>query len=368
MPTHKLMLIVFSTGFALFSMFFGSGNLLFPLRLGKMASHSPFLAGIGLLISGVMLPILGAYVVMKEGGSYRRFFRPLGKWGMLYFPFFLLALIGPLGMIPRCIIVSYGSFQFINNTITLPVFSIIMCVFIFLINLNQKFVVPFLGAILTPTLLFCMGFLAYNGIVDVTHPVEYIPLLGFAQMSKSFMMGVFEGYQTLDLLGSFFFAAFVINHITLKLSGSQSNKKQIKQLTIGAFFIAGLLLSIIYFLLILLGTIHGKHLPAGSEEYFLGILAQEVLGQNAYLIVCVIVILACLSTALALVTMFSEFLCKYILGNKLHPLLGSILTLIISFILSLTGLKGVSAFLTPILQWLYPPVIVYTLYKLVKKV
>lgn len=361
---------ILSTGFALFSMFFGSGNLLFPLRLGKLALHSPFLAGVGLMISGVILPMLGSYVVLCEKGSYKRFFRPLKRFGMLYFPFFLLLLMGPFGMIPRCIIVSYGSFQFIdvNKTISMPVFSIIMCVVIFLINLNPKFIIPFLGTFLTPALLLAMGFLSYHGVANITHEVEPIPLLDFYDMWKSFLMGLFDGYQTLDLLGSFFFASFVINHIQNKLKESninvsQNNKGLTKFLTISSFFIAGALLTTIYFILILLGTIHGRHLPAGQEEYFLGILAQEVLGNKAHSVVCVIVILACLSTALALVTMFSEFFWKYIVVKKISLLNCSIITLVVSFILSLYGLKGVSALLTPILQWLYPPVILFTLYK-----
>lgn len=357
--------IVLSTGLALFSMFFGSGNLLFPLRLGKIALNYPIAAGIGLVSTGVILPFIGAYVVLANKGSYRRFFRPLGRVGMLYLPFFLLLLMGPLGVIPRCITVSFGSFQFISQSLSLPVFSFCMCLAIFLITLNQKYIVPFLGTLLTPLLLISMGILAVKGIFYFHEPAPD-PIFNFSDLMNSYWMGIQDGYQTLDLLASFFFSSFIINHITHKIKENpkiNKGKKQIALLTMASFLIAGALLAAIYIVLILLGTIHASHMPIGQDEMYLGLVAQEVLGANANSVVCVIVILACLSTAIALVTMFSEFLCKHIFANKIHLHVGSIITLAISFVLSLTGLKGVSALLTPILQWLYPPIIIYTLYK-----
>lgn len=42
----------------LFALFFGAGNLIFPLHLGQMAGHNWFIATLGFLITGVVLPYI----------------------------------------------------------------------------------------------------------------------------------------------------------------------------------------------------------------------------------------------------------------------------------------------------------------------
>ena len=45
-------------GFALFAMFFGAGNLIFPPALGKAAGDAFLSSIIGFLITGVGLPLV----------------------------------------------------------------------------------------------------------------------------------------------------------------------------------------------------------------------------------------------------------------------------------------------------------------------
>jgi len=46
-------------GSLLFGLFFGAGNLIFPVQMGQQAGKNTFIATIGFLITGVGLPILG---------------------------------------------------------------------------------------------------------------------------------------------------------------------------------------------------------------------------------------------------------------------------------------------------------------------
>ena len=46
-------------GSMLFGLFFGAGNLIFPLHLGQMAGANVLLANLGFLITAIGLPFLG---------------------------------------------------------------------------------------------------------------------------------------------------------------------------------------------------------------------------------------------------------------------------------------------------------------------
>ena len=63
----------------LFGLFFGAGNLIFPVHLGQMAGSNVWQAILGLLITGVGLPLLGVaatYLVLvmlfRPGGIFGR--------------------------------------------------------------------------------------------------------------------------------------------------------------------------------------------------------------------------------------------------------------------------------------------------------
>ena len=57
------------SGFALFSMFFGAGNLLFAPALGEAMGKAFIPSMIGFITAGVGLVMMGAIASMKAGGS-----------------------------------------------------------------------------------------------------------------------------------------------------------------------------------------------------------------------------------------------------------------------------------------------------------
>ena len=54
---------IFVIGFALFSMFFGAGNLIFPVHLGQLAGRQFLPATIGFILTAVGIPILGVAAI-----------------------------------------------------------------------------------------------------------------------------------------------------------------------------------------------------------------------------------------------------------------------------------------------------------------
>ena len=63
-----------ATGFAMFAMFFGAGNVVFPLSLGLMAQDKNIYAIVGLLITAVGVPFIGLMSMTLFNGNYKHFF------------------------------------------------------------------------------------------------------------------------------------------------------------------------------------------------------------------------------------------------------------------------------------------------------
>ena len=101
MQRYKSILIY---GFALFAMFFGSGNLVFPIKIGQSTGSFWFLGFLGLFVTGILLPFLGLFVIKLHKGSYNSFFAQAGPIAKIALPLFTLSLLGSFGVVP----VHYG--------------------------------------------------------------------------------------------------------------------------------------------------------------------------------------------------------------------------------------------------------------------
>jgi len=92
--------ISFSTyaliGTMLFGMFFGAGNLIFPIQLGQLAGTNFWLALVGFLVTAIGLPFLGILAIGLSGSNGVRDLsnRVHPIFGFL-FPLFLYLTIGP---------------------------------------------------------------------------------------------------------------------------------------------------------------------------------------------------------------------------------------------------------------------------------
>src|ERR1700733_10819483 len=106
MPYPNKVMLTF--GFAIFAMFFGSGNLVFPLQIGQVAGSNWISGFAGLLLTGIFLPLSGLFVIKLYGGNYLAFFGEAGKFAKILLPLVMLSLLGSFGVVPRCITVAYG--------------------------------------------------------------------------------------------------------------------------------------------------------------------------------------------------------------------------------------------------------------------
>ncbi len=344
--------LILSTGLAMFSMFFGSGNLVFPLVVGQASQGHFGLATLGILLTGVLVPFLGILALLLFNGNANEFFGRLGKPATFWFPLIALSLMGPFGVVARCLTVAHGAFKLLLPTTPLWIFSLCACAIIYLLTIQKNRIVPLLGSILTPLLVLALAAIAFFGLSSAPLP-NALSYGGW----ESFKTGIFQGYQTMDLLAAFFFSAFVIKH----LRDHQTEAKSSLPIFLQSSLIGAGLLSLVYFALVLLGTLYAPQLATVPPQEMLGFVAERALGSWAAPLVALTVALACLTTAIVLTFLFADFFRKEVAKEKIGSSLAHFLTLAAAFATSTLEFSGIAKILGPILEVIYPSLIVLTI-------
>lgn len=351
--TNRLGLIL-ATGFAMFAMFFGSGNLVFPIVVGMESGGHLFLASIGILLTGVLVPFLGAFAILLFKGESNDFFKTMGKAATFWFPLLALSLMGPFGVLARCITVAHGSFFHLYPEIPLWAFSLVFLFFIFLAVYKESRVLSLIGEYLTPVLIAAMAVIAGFGIwYGMVPPVEE------GKAIKALTSGLSWGYQTMDLLAAFFFSSYVVHHLPSKLE-QEGGSKAVLSVFLRSAMVGAFLLSAIYVSMVALGALYQVPLQNVAQEQLLGAIANIAIGAYGGYVVCVAVVLACFTTAVVLASLFSDFLRERICNYKISPHFSMLITLLISFLVSTLEFAGIAKILGPILTTLYPAAIVLT--------
>lgn len=359
---------VMAAGLALFSMFFGAGDLIWPLILGGGAGDKNFYAMMGLLITGVSLPLLGLLAMMLFEGNYRAFFARIGSSSFMLV-FIIQMILGPLGSIPRCITLSFATIKpYLPNSLSLWEFSLAISLLILAFTIKPQRIVGLLGLILTPLLLISLGAILLIGFYapPVLHQVSITSWSAFHQ-------GLETGYNTLDLIASFIFAPLVLSHFCVDkedqgvLDPQYAQRRAFKKM-IKASLLAAFLLSMMYIGLTYVAAYYTPYLdPTHAREERLSAIAMHLLGSQGALIACVAVAMACLTTAIAISSIFAKYLHEDIFQKKGGMLLPLLLTLAVSSLIANMGFMGIAGMLSPILEILCPGLIVLSVINMIDK-
>lgn len=344
-----------SIGLAMFSMFFGAGNVIFPLAVGQYAGDRNLFAVMGLILTAVVMPIAGVIAMILFDGNYRQFFGRLGKLPGLLLGLTIITLLGPLGSTPRCIALSYSTLKASFPQLSPIIFSAIACLILLGCSIRKNHIVKLLGWVLTPLLLGSLMLIIIAGLFS-TATITTVEHSNVAM----FIHGLKEGYNTMDLLAAFFISSSII--ATLKMRNSDPSKRTSDYLNLAlrASIVGAFLLSIVYIGFSYIASFHGDHLSLTGKDELLTAITMRIAGPYAGLLVCVTIALACLTTAIALISMFADFFQKEILQEKISyeaALAGSVA---VTFMVSTFEFTGISAFLGPILQICYPGLIILT--------
>ncbi|MEG0235214.1 branched-chain amino acid transport system II carrier protein [Cetobacterium sp.] len=340
-------------GFALFSMFFGAGNLLFPPSVGVAVGKDWFEAGLGFFLTGIGLPLLGILAFTKVGSLDEFANKVSNKFNTIYSTILIL-VIGPLFAIPRTGSTTFEMgvlplFPNSNPTIIAVLTSVIFFGVTLFLVLNESSITDILGKFLTPIILLILSLITILGITsDLGTPVDSII------NGNPFSYGFVSGYQTMDALASVLFGVIIIRGLEGK--GVTDTNEQ-KSFLSNAGFIAAIGLGFIYLSLIYLGAQISSIKGLTTAQTTLT-LAEMTLGNIGKIAFGICVAAACLTTSVGLVALASEWFSKLFKISYKKIALG---ICIFSTILSVAGLDYIISLSVPVLVILYPVTIVLIL-------
>ena len=353
MKMHKSGII--AAGLALFSMFFGAGDLIWPLILGgQMGAQIPYALG-GFLVTAVSLPLLGLISMMLFQGDYRAFFNQTGKRVGFVLLFVIQMILGPFGSLPRLFTLAHATLLPYFPNLTLLTFSMISGLLVLFLCFRKHSIVDLLGLILTPVLLLSLGVILWLGFVHhpEPQPVDIQPM-------QAAWTGLGTGYNTLDMIASFIFAPLVFAYFKRDegMPDSVEARRHIfKKMTVSCA-IAGVLLILMFTGLTLIGACYKHTLPVHSPEQSLSLIAIRLLGTKGALFSCVAVALSCLTTAIPICVISGYYLQETFFRGRAHPLVALAIPLVVSVLLANLGFMGIAMLLAPLLQILCPGLII----------
>ena len=351
--TNKDIIIV---GFALFAMFFGAGNLLFPPFLGLITGKSWLTGFTGFILADVGLSLLAILAIAKCNGEVSKIFSRAGHKLSIALGCAIMICIGPLLAIPRTAATTFEmGIQPIFSGFNSIVFSIIFFGITLLLTIKPSKVVDIIGSYLTPALLVALLVLIGMGIFNPLGEIQPSTIDGV------FSEGVFQGYQTLDALGAVSLGAVIITSIANK--GYTKQKEQVS-MTFKAGLVAGAGLLVVYGGLTYLGaTVSGLFESNVSQAGLIVSITEMLLGFPGKVILGIIVMLACLTTAIGLTSATGQYFSK-LSNNKVKYETIVTVVCVFSLVVSNFGVDKIIQFSAPILTFVYPPTIVLVVFTL----
>ena len=337
-------------GFALFSMFFGAGNVVFPPYLG-MEAGPQWLAGFSAyFIADIGLALLGMFALLRVGSSEAVTLR-VGKVPSEILMCAIILCIGPMVAIPRTSATTFEMAIAPNLSGVSPVlFSVLFFAVILALCIKESAVVDIVGKVLTPLLLLGLFAIIVKGIVTPLGEIAALP-----QIANVAVTGIKAGYQTMDALAALPFGIIVLQSVTAK--GYDSGKKQVRVVS-GAAVLAGVLLLAVYMGLAYLGaTVSAQYTGAIGRAQLIMAIVEALMGKVGMILFGVVVGLACVTTAIALTSSAAAYFAELCRGKVSYKAF-VIAICVFSAVVSNLGLDRIVAVAAPVLDVIYPPTLV----------
>ena len=334
----------------LFAFFLGAGNIIFPPLAGQLAGDHFLPAMSGFLLTAVGLPLITIVAVAVAGGSWGHLTKDLPKQAATIMAVLIFIIIGPAFAAPRTGLVAYEMavkpFFIDASQADLTLFSIAFFVVAMFFSWSQGKLIDVIGKVLTPALFVGLVVLAIAVFVNPQGDIlaahgEYIT----QPMTKGFL----EGYNTMDTFASLMFGMLIVDAIRSK--GITDRAATTKYL-ISAGCIAAAGLAFVYISLFFLGATSAT-VAAGADNggAILSLYVQSLFGPSGQLVLSVIVLLACLTTAIGLVSACSDYFSSLTpLSYKTWVIINGVACATVANV----GLSQLISLSVPVLFALYP--------------
>ncbi len=344
--------------FALFSLFFGAGNLLLPPFLGYKAGDDWFLVALGFVITAVLIPIIGIIAHARLQGTLYDFGKKVSP-NFSYVFCILIYVIAVAIPSPRtaaathemAISPAFGTDPLWTST----VYFLLVLIFV----LNRATIVNLIGKFLTPVivgmLLLVIGIGLFSSEILTATPQFETPLAS----------GILEGYQTFDAIGAVVVGAVIIISINALSTASYAAKKD---LIIKSGALAGLGLFIIYAGLIAVGAYYGSEIDLNANlsndmqrANLLRTISTVSLGSFGNSVLSILISLACFTTAVGIVTGSADYFKGLCNNSEFAYVITAILGCIMGIVVGQLDFNSIIIVAVPVLLFIYPITIVLIL-------
>ena len=341
---------IIGMGLMIFAFFLGAGNLIFPPWAGQLSGENLWLSLIGFLLTDVGLSILAIIAIAMAGTPEQLtrdipgFLAPL-LWIVIYI------IIGPAFAVPRTAVVAYevGLVPWLGSETPgdLALYSMFFFAVVAWLSIFPGQLITIVGKILTPILVTVLA--AIYIVMLLESSVALGPGLG-AWADHAMLEGAVQGYLTMDTLGALAFGIVIVT--TVRRSGA-TDKKTLIRYTVQASLIAGFGLVLVYLGLFYLGGISRELVPGAlNGGHILTVMVTHLLGSPGQLALSVVIILACLTTAVGVTTSCGDYF--HHLWPKVRYRLWVLLVSLLSMIVANAGLNTLLKVSMPVVITIYP--------------
>ncbi|MEH7342659.1 branched-chain amino acid transport system II carrier protein [Bacillus sp. JJ1532] len=351
---HSLIL-----GFALFAIYFGAGNLIFPPSIGNASGTNWIPALIGFCVTGIALPLLAVIAILNAGGRFEELTRPISPWFYKAFNLLLMVGIGMFVTIPRMAATThelgvYTLFPQVPSIVTIIVFFAIS----FYFAMDKSNVIEKIGKFLTPLLVLILLYIVGKGVFNpIGTPVA-------TDLKSPFSNAFISAYQTGDVVTGIFCAPIFIAAI---LSYGYKGKGM-RKIAITGTLIAGAGLLIVYGGLLYIGASGSGMFPNDMDSTALvSELVNHLLGSSGAVALSIAIALACLTSAIGVIAVIAEFL-NDLTKNKFGYRVWALVVCLTGIAIGTMGVEKIINYTLPIFLALYPVAIVLVFLGLFRKV
>lgn len=336
------------TAFALFSLFFGAGNLVLPPFLGYNAGTEWYLVELGFAVSAVVIPILAIYGHSKLQGTMLDFGNKVSPWFAVAYSVLVYAISVSLPS-PRTASVTYEMAIQPYFDLSALSLSLIYFALVLLFVLNRNKILSIIGKYLTPLIILILLLVIVLGFAADSSP------LATSAFENSFTEGILEGYQTFDAIGGVVVGGVIVISIGLQGSTDYASRKKIIS---KAGLLAGIGLFVIYAGLIALGAWQSGSQEVANRTELLNLLSSMSLGNAGTAVLAVLVALACFTTAVGVVAGTSDFFSGLFGNSKRVFAATAIASCIIGVLVGQNTVGYIIDVAIPALMFIYPITIV----------
>ncbi|SON50577.1 branched-chain amino acid transport system II carrier protein [Vibrio tapetis] len=341
---------VIALGFMLFAFFLGAGNIIFPPLAGQLAGDHVLPAMIGFLITAVGLPLLTIIAIAISGGTWEHLTQHLPKKAAMLIAVLIFIIIGPAFAAPRTGLVAYEMaikpFILDASQLHLTLFSILFFAVAMFFAWSQGKLIDTIGKLLTPALFVALIVLAVSVFL---FPQGDIMVAQGDYITQPLTTGFLEGYNTMDTFGALMFGMLIVDAIRNKgITDQASTTKYL----VAAAVIAAAGLAFVYVSLFYLGAT-STAVAAGSDNggVVLSLYVQSLFGGSGQIVLSLIVLLACLTTAIGLISACSDYFSSLTkIGYKAWVVIIGVACAVVANV----GLSQLISLSVPVLFALYP--------------